>query len=299
MTSVGLESFKALLLAASLRQREIKEDISKAKSQLLWARTLQALGWASLVSAAIKPIRKSAERAVSARRNEITTLKANLEATPISVDFDMDSEAALPHARMQDSFGLIAGCHRTWSVKSTQRIDSVKARTLAGTVVNRKLASLGWSADRLVATRDPPLALGVQDGRAVAYFYPGFVLVAAKSGGEFGLIDILELDVRARTSYFNETESVPRDTVIVGHTWAKCNKDGSRDRRFANNSQIPVVEYGDLTLKGPGGFNESLMTSSARPCHDFASAVSEMQRVLSCGKAARKVAGRQSMTDGR
>jgi hypothetical protein len=48
----------------------------------------------------------------------------------------------------------------------------------------------------------------------------------------------------------------------VGQTWAKANKDGSRDRRFANNYQIPLVLYAYLTLKSESGLWEEFQFSN-------------------------------------
>ena len=53
-----------------------------------------------------------------------------------------------------------------------------------------------------------------------------------------------------------EEEPVPSDTQVVGQTCAKVKKDGSPDRRFRDNYQIPVVLYGALTFSSPSGLQE-------------------------------------------
>ncbi len=298
MTSPGLESFRALLLAAEGRKREIVADASKARWQLRLAWTARAIGWATLACAVARPLRTAARRGVEGRRRELATLDANLAATAVTVDFDMDSEAGPLHRRMQEAFDGIVASQRKWAVQSTQAIDRVKARSYAGTVIGRKPATLGRTADALVATRDPPLALAVQDGRATAYFYPGFVLVADRAGSGFALIDLADLDVVAGHSHFTETEGVPSDASVVGKTWAKANKDGSRDRRFANNRELPIALYGQIHLSGPGGLNEAFMASRPGPCTEFAGAVQELKRLLASSRATRKVTGRRAIPKG-
>ena len=298
MTSSGLESFKGLLLAAGARRREITADLGKARWQLRLAWTMRALGWATM-TCAVAPVRRAASRSVALRRREVATLGANLEATPVRVDFDMDSEVGAPQRRMQEAFERILACRSRWSILHTQMIDRVKARSAAGTIVNRRPASMGRGADPLVATGDPPLAVEVQNGAATAYFYPGFVLVARRDGGDFALVDLADLEVRGGSMRFNETEGVPADAQVVGASWAKSNKDGSRDRRFADNSQIPVALYGELHLRGPGGLHESFMTSKVEPCEAFAGAVRELRQVLASGRAIRNVAARNVIADGR
>lgn len=299
MTSQGLKTFKALLLAARARQQEIAADMSKARGQLRMAWTLRALGWATLVSAAVKPVRESAQRGVALRRQELSTLSANMEATPIKVDFDMDGEVGGPQRRMHEAFDRITASQRKWTLRSTQMIDRVRARSAAGTVMDRKLVSLGRSADPLVDTSERPLAVPVQGGRATAYFYPGFVMVAAQDGSDFALVDLADLDVNAGPTQFVETEGVPGDAEVVGRVWAKSNKDGSRDRRFRDNSEIPLARYGEIHLRSPGGLNESLMVSRVEPCLAFAAAIREIRNVLASAAAGSKVAGRRSITDSR
>ena len=74
---------------------------------------------------------------------------------------------------------------------------------------------------------------------------------------------------------FHENESVPSDSRVVGHTWLKANKDGSPDRRFADNYQIPIAECGRLRITSGTGLNEEYMVSSASVAVEFAKAWTE------------------------
>lgn len=289
MTSPGLEGFKALLFAASQRRKEIRGELGKAKWQLGFAWATRALGWATLASAIVPPVRKAAQRGVAVRRQEIATLRGNQDATPISVDFDMDSEVGLPHRRMQEAFDRIVACQRRWAVQTSQKIDRVKARSYAGTVVMRQSTVMDRSANPLVNTADTPLSCAVQGGRSTAYFYPGFVLVASRDGSDFALIDLVDLDVRSAHAHFTETEAVPSDAVAVGSTWAKANKNGTRDKRFANNRQLPILRYGELQLSASGGLQEAFMISRSEPCDEFASAAQELKRILASAKSTRSL----------
>ncbi len=136
MTSSGLGSFKELLVATRQRQQEIKADIARAKWQVRLAWLARVASWASLANL-IPPVRRQTSRALVARRSEMDTLTRNLAETRISVSFDMESEIAEPHRRMQAAFDQMARSQRSWSVEMEQKIDRVKARSWAGTVVSR------------------------------------------------------------------------------------------------------------------------------------------------------------------
>ncbi len=69
---------------------------------------------------------------------------------------------------------------------------------------------------------------------------------------------------------------------MIDHTWKKCNKDGSPDRRFANNYQIPIAGYGEITFSSRNGLHEQYMFSSAGKAQRFAEALAEYQ---SCVRA--------------
>ncbi len=68
---------------------------------------------------------------------------------------------------------------------------------------------------------------------------------------------------------FIESETVPPDAVIVGHTWRYLNKNGSPDRRFTNNHQIPVCNYSEYTFNSLSGLNEIIATSKLNGFDNF------------------------------
>jgi frataxin-like iron-binding protein CyaY len=63
------------------------------------------------------------------------------------------------------------------------------------------------------------------------------------------------------TGYLEE-EQVPGDTEIINHTWKKANKDGSMDRRYNGNYQIPIVKYGQFSISSQTGIDEVYMFSN-------------------------------------
>lgn len=95
-----------------------------------------------------------------------------------------------------------------------------------------------------------------------------------------GLIDIRELDFNFHGQRFLEDEKVPKDAVILDHTWAKVNKNGSLDKRFKNNYQIPICKYGEIGLNSKTGLNESYTLSSYEKSESFAIAMKEYQKTI-------------------
>ncbi len=70
------------------------------------------------------------------------------------------------------------------------------------------------------------------------------------------LYQLNEFVANYRPTRFLETElgsaALASDAKVVGQTWLYLNKDGSPDRRYTNNRQVPIVEYGEFTLMTKG-----------------------------------------------
>ncbi len=66
---------------------------------------------------------------------------------------------------------------------------------------------------------------------------------------------------------------------MVRKVWAKSNKNGTRDKRFKDNRELPVMAYGEIAMKARGGMNEALMFSRDDACREFVTAVIELQRI--------------------
>ena len=78
--------------------------------------------------------------------------------------------------------------------------------------------------------------------------------------------------------YTWETEGhVYPDTVIIDRRWKFINRDGSRDRRFKYNVELPVVRCGILGLK-VADYPIGLMTTNPDAPEMFNSAVASPQQ---------------------
>ena len=101
-----------------------------------------------------------------------------------------------------------------------------------------------------------------------------------RADGAFALVDMREIEVEASATRFHEDERVPSDADVVGNTWARANKDGSPDRRFASNHQIPICLYGRITFRCLGGLTEEYIFSNVRAAEAFAMAFLAYQKAL-------------------
>jgi hypothetical protein len=85
----------------------------------------------------------------------------------------------------------------------------------------------------------------------------------------FSVIDFHDVRCSAAQVRFEEQEGVPTDSKVIGQTWAKSNKDGSRDKRFVDNFQIPLALYASWTLKSETGLWEEFQFSNTERLQSF------------------------------
>ncbi len=109
--------------------------------------------------------------------------------------------------------------------------------------------------------------------------YPG-VAVIPRADGAFALVDLRELETEANITAFHEMEGAASDSKVIGSTWAKTNKDGSPDRRFKENFQIPICQYGRIAFRSQSGVTEEYMFSNSDAAYAFAAAMEAYQKAL-------------------
>src|SRR5690606_31340873 len=135
---------------------------------------------------------------------------------------------------------------------AVQSITAWKRNAGASHLVNRKVTTLAYNLPAVIKSNVTPPALYV--GKQVMFFMPDIVLV--QDGSRIGAVHYADLNVRWQDSRFIETERVPSDAKIVGHTWKHPNKSGGPDRRFKDNRQIPICLYETMHLTSSSGVNE-------------------------------------------
>ena len=90
-----------------------------------------------------------------------------------------------------------------------------------------------------------------------------------------GILELSRLSITFERSGFLETEVLPSDSNKLSEVWERSNKDGSRDKRYADNKLLPVMEYGEITFKSKSGIFEKYMISNCQLAYDFFEAIDD------------------------
>ncbi|WP_248354845.1 hypothetical protein [Anaeromyxobacter oryzae] len=278
VTSDGLAALKALILRVRSERAELSREIPRAQDHLARAerRLRNAQNW--FLGLFLKKKIPERRAAVEAKAAELSALQERLEGSFVDAEFALDDEARASFAKLAEAFVSVSGCACIWDITSASANDRHRTRSAADTAVDRRPVRFAITdEDDVLQTTSKSLRLENANGADLVIF-PAFLLMRSRT--DLALVDLREVQVEYSLSQFVEHESVPSDAAVVGHTWAKCNKDGSPDRRFRDNYQIPLAQYGRVRLTSPSGLNEQYMFSNAEKVELFARALAEYQTAL-------------------
>jgi hypothetical protein len=115
---------------------------------------------------------------------------------------------------------------------------------------------------------------GVAYGRLAIYFLPEKLLVI--DGAQILHVPYNQLGFdRTHLEYVETQGHVFPDSVILEHRWKFINRDGSPDRRFKSNFQVPLVRCGILALN-LSGMRVSLLTTDPNAPDSFCRALPKL-----------------------
>jgi hypothetical protein len=269
LTSDGLKELKNLIQAAHQERTEITSQLCTAKDEQSRV-TARFKSWErgfflKKVFRSAFEVRKIQAQLTDARVSE---LQEQLRLTTISTEIDLANEQAEPFFRLRDDFISLSECAAIWDVKAEARTDKSRERTIAGKSISREKIQFELGSCDVIQWQETVPHLKNANGGDL-FLYPGLILYRA-SRTAFSIIDFHDVELATSVCSFHEEDGVPSDSTVIGKTWAKTNKDGSRDKRFAHNYEIPIALYGELTLTSKTGLYEKFLFSNQERTQRFA-----------------------------
>ena len=211
----------------------------------------------------------------------LSSIKDQLAITTVSLDLSSVSEDVKEKFnRCVQAWKDVYASDAVYYIMSAQelsRTQQVKQRTTAGTSVNRVsvnskisflnkfLSNMGY--DPFIETCFEPIVASTR-GNGALVIYPGFVVAMYDNK----LLEPSRIKVyswegfrikKSRTTFI-EPGFPPKDAKVVSYTYEHANIDGSMDRRYSSNRQIPVMEYGEIEFNNMGTIYEYMISNFAQ-----------------------------------
>lgn len=274
LTSNNLEELKEQILSTIKNRKQLKSIVNYIETELfdnnkkLKRRLLFPFGkklFKNKIELLNEQIRKY-EHDLVEKKEELKNLVVELHS-PSSENIQSC------YKKLGNCFRLLSQSEFIWDITTSQLIDRVKTRSYASNAINRKRVNIYFSKVDMLKTEEEALHFQNANGGDI-YIYPTLLIIVS-STKEFALLDYEDVQLEYANSQFIEEEKLPSDSKQIGTTWAKVNKDGSRDRRFSNNYQIPIVLYGQLHWRNSKGFNEVYQFSNSDTADKFQKAFEE------------------------
>jgi len=254
LTSSDLQDFKNLLLVSGKNYSETSEILNiKNDSKLKLDKRISRLQ-KNLFRFLFKKKLIRLQFESDQLHAEIMEFEEQLNLSRVSLEIDSEDVYFDLYNDVRKAFSLLQQSQKKWDFTSTRATNRIAERTSARSTITRSLIQLAETDLPILNTDHPPMCFHNINGGDI-YLYPGFLIIY-ESKTEFAIINYAELNITHSQTRFIETEGVPSDAKVVGQTWYKVNKDGSPDRRFTSNYQIPIALYGELHYSSESGLNE-------------------------------------------
>lgn len=255
VTSQGLLDLKETLLAAYEEKNEIEREIVGLEKQTKNAKTIRIISKLLIIGFVIKWFDKNYQE----KSEYLDDLKRQLKECKVNIDIELDGNKTEQYNSLKNAFHKLTQCKKIWDM--TSAIENTDNRSSAAQSITRDETSLGLKTIPFLNADYEAMHFENKNGSDI-YVYPGFV-VLFDDKQNFGMVELKELEIVYSDSQFLEEQDVPNDTQVIGKTWAKVNKNGTPDKRFKGNYEIPIVKYGELKFKSGTGVYEVFLFSNA------------------------------------
>jgi len=278
LSSPSLYGFLQMILDLRKQRRDIEADLRDATLES--KRRSRELNWKRkpLIRTIFRKRISELESLVPHLAVDVIDLQSWLDASLINVQFDLNPIANQAYSNMYQSYLSLCRMACIWDLTAHRVANQVRERTTASRIIQRSRIQMGLSGTSPFTFAGHPLYIPNCNGEALQIF-PGFIYLE-RPDGVVAVVDLRSVSIEFDHQSFIEEEAVPPDSQIVGYTWAKANKDGSPDRRFANNYQIPICLYGRIVIRSATGLHKEYQFSNAQSAMAFGSALAQYLQIL-------------------
>lgn len=275
-TSKSLEELKKHIEEARQERQELENEIRRLQS---------------IIKKLVKDLKgkESSLGKIFAKKKSVEKLKIDLEEangylndlynqyaeSQVNINIKCNKETQEQYLKVKDTYIELSKSNKVWDIVSEKSITENKSS--AKTSINRKEVAFTLEDIDFILSEYSAFHLENADGNNL-FIFPAFILQINKEN-TISLIDLQELHFKFNIQRFLEEKfTIPIDTQVVDYTWHKANKDGSPDKRFVDNFQIPVVEYGAFQFITNSGLREIYYISNVQLAENFAN---EFRKYLS------------------
>lgn len=175
----------------------------------------------------------------------------------VRLEYDIEDSVADETMKLQNTIRKFCKGFGIWTINSYK-------------LTNEKQKGLYASIDRTQATfYEKPLApiktnakcLTIKAKKNTYVFLPDMLIVF--SGVKFSVISFSDIKFQCGKKNIEELLPATKGAKVVGTTWQRVTKTGEKDRRYSDNKQLAICEYGLICLYTDKGFQLNLLSTNS------------------------------------
>jgi len=183
----------------------------------------------------------------------------------IKLDYEFDTESKAEYEKKIAAWKSLNSCKKIWQIIQSGKINNSKTSGGATSAVKRLPFSINTKLPWYLKCNIEVVVLAFK--KETLIILPDKLLLIKNK--KLGAISYENIHYDIYATGFLEDKRPPKDSELVKYVWQKTNKDGSPDKRFKGNKQIPVYKYGSIQLSSPEGLNAKIMCSNERIVEQF------------------------------
>lgn len=170
----------------------------------------------------------------------------------IELNYNFDTDFEDYYACLNLFLSELASNSRLWGILKSYHEENTKYSSGSASTFARTLLKLKKQNAKYLKSNVEYYCLEYMKNKF--YFLPDRMLI--DSGSTAKSVRYSELQCSFDTiNYVEEDDWVSGDTEVIEKTWKYTNKDGSADRRFKDNPQLPICKYGTMQMKSNNGLD--------------------------------------------
>ncbi len=197
----------------------------------------------------------------------------------IILEYVLDDKISMLMQERNRALSILFSASYLWAIKEYKNVSYTRINAGASTNVKRREATVVFGKPpKYIKLVNDFKIYRFLDGDAEYVFLPDKIIVI--KGFEVGALRYSDIKIELKDTNFVETEVQPSDAQFLHYTWQNVNNDGSPDRRFSFNRQIPVYTYKEIILTSATGMNLYLMVSSIYKAEKFKKEWDKISKIL-------------------
>ena len=172
----------------------------------------------------------------------------------IKIDYDFTDEAAKELSQTNKLLEGIMESDEAWLVTEAEELaeeSEAEMKILSRTPINF------YKGNDEIETNAETFTLDAKQSKFI--FLPDAIVI--KEAKEINALNFKDIDINLGKMTFLEDQTPAKDATVLGKSYEHANKDGSPDRRYKENKEVYIVEYGFISLFNPSGLDTLIVFS--------------------------------------